>query len=175
METKEEKIAQFQKELEISKRTTTLFVLLYILITPILIKCLCWTFASITVFRYVMYGITSVFSLYAVYMLRKVMNMRKAYKALHKNIQNKKEQLIYLKKDYLSMESQMFIRDSKNLRETERYRIDCKEKTPEKVIKEREDEIEDNEIQLQVYKNCTERTLWQYLGSLKWVRTIQIT
>jgi len=41
-----------------------------------------------------------------------------------------------------------------------------------KVIKAQETEIENMEIQLQVYKDCPERNFWQYFISWKWIKKL---
>jgi hypothetical protein len=59
------------------------------------------------------------------------------------------------------------------LNKTALYLLSQKDKTPEEVIEDRNEEVWDMGLQLVCYQGCIERTFWQYLRSWKWLKKIK--
>jgi spermidine/putrescine-binding protein len=168
MKTKEQKVAEAQRELD-KKKTRNVWIVLLLIVFTLL-------FAGIGIFCNTGgYGILAIIPCFIMAItfpdLIWGIDMKKCEGTTKEKLAAEVGYLKPLKEEYEYLCIDRTIDEiPANLRQTARYLLSDLEKSPGEIIKMREELVEDLRIQLQVYQTAPEGTFWRYVKSKKWLK-----
>lgn len=168
MKTKEQKIAEVQRELDKKKKRNVWIVLILIIIALLSIGiAFMYTTAG--------YGIMAIIPCFVIAItfpdLIWGIDMKKCEGTTKEKLAAEVGYLKPLKEEYEYLCIDRTIDEiPANLRQTARYLLSDLEKSPGEIIKMREELVEDLRIQLHVYQTAPEQNFWRYFISKKWLK-----
>jgi len=170
--TQEQKISGFQRGLEKTKRKEVwMTILTSILLVLIIVVAFHYTRLVLPV------CLVSIISITSILLRMRDIRMVNMENELGKKIEKETKYIKKFKEEYDILSSYKFNEIPISLRKIARtFRnrplIAYPKEDIYEVIQEKNDEIENMKIELQVYQASPERTFWQYIKSLKWLKRL---